>query len=137
MRVVLDTNAVLASISLNSPYRIIRDSVQSGVIEICLTTEILLEYEEKLTEIFNKNVADNYFKALKHAPKICHIEPSFRWQLIRTDPDDNKFVDCAVAANAHFLVTNDRHYNILKDIMFPKLNVIRIEAFADLLKNLP
>ncbi len=136
MRVVLDTNAVLASVSINSPYRIIRDSVESGLIEICLSTEILLEYDEKLTQIFNSKVAENYFKALQNAPKILHIEPSFRWQLISADPDDNKFVDCAFAANAHYLVTNDRHYNILKDVTFPKLNVIGIVAFADLLKTL-
>lgn len=135
MRVVLDTNAILASVSLNSPYKIIREAVQFGEIELFVTTEILLEYEEKLTEIFNQQVADFYFNGLRNAPKVRYIETSFRLQLISADMDDNKFVDCAFAANAHYLVTNDKHYNILKNLPFPKLNVIRIEAFAELLKT--
>jgi predicted nucleic acid-binding protein len=49
------------------------------------------------------------------------------------DPDDDKFVDCAVSANADFLVTNDRHYGILKNIPFPHLKVIRIEEFLEIL----
>lgn len=50
--------------------------------------------------------------------------------------DDNKFVDCAFAANAHYLVTNDRDYNILKNTNFPKINLLKIEGFMALLKEL-
>lgn len=55
--------------------------------------------------------------------------------LIDADKDDNKFVDCAFSANVQFIVTNDRHFNILSQYNFPKINLIRIEAFADLLRT--
>ena len=45
----------------------------------------------------------------------------------------NKFVDCAISANAHYIVTNDHHYDVLKDIDFPKVNVVNIQQFLSLI----
>ncbi len=53
--------------------------------------------------------------------------------LIPEDPDDNKFVDCAFAANAHYLVSNDKHYDVLKQREFPQINVLTIQQLAQLL----
>jgi len=60
----------------------------------------------------------------------------YKWNLITADPDDNKFVDCAVSANATYLVTNDRHFNVLRGIDFPIINVIDIDTFKGKIKNL-
>ncbi len=43
--------------------------------------------------------------------------------------DDNKFVDCAVAANASFIVSHDKDFNILKEIDFPKAIIIKRNAW--------
>ena len=56
--------------------------------------------------------------------------------MIELDKDDNKFVDCAFSANVQYIVTNDRHFNVLNQYDFPKLNPIRIEAFAAVLRTL-
>ena len=50
-----------------------------------------------------------------------------RLVLITTDPDDNKFIDCAVAAQAKFIVTEDHHYDILQEIDFPKVDIIGLD----------
>ena len=47
---------------------------------------------------------------------------------LTADPDDNKFVDCAVAANAHFIVTDDHHYDVLLDMEFPKVSIIKLDT---------
>lgn len=47
--------------------------------------------------------------------------------------DDNKFSDCAFAGNVHYLVTNDKHFNVLSSIPFPKINVISLEVFKNVL----
>lgn len=47
---------------------------------------------------------------------------------------DNKFVDCAIASNADYLVTNDKHFDILKKVDFPKVNTIKIDKFIKFLK---
>ena len=46
------------------------------------------------------------------------------------DVDDNKFVDCAIAANAELIVTNDKHFNVLKTVDWPKLTILGIKEFA-------
>ena len=52
-----------------------------------------------------------------------------KWDLIFADPDDNKFVNCALNAGADCIVTNDKHFNILRKIDFPQIDVINIDAF--------
>ena len=59
----------------------------------------------------------------------------FRWQLIEIDKDDNKFVDRSIAGNADYLVTNDKHFSVLKTIEFPPITIITIDEFLELLNN--
>jgi len=49
--------------------------------------------------------------ALTLLPNVKKVEVHFQFGLIRSDMDDNKFVDCAFAANSHYLVSNDRHFD--------------------------
>ena len=62
------------------------------------------------------------------------ITPYYNFGLITQDPDDNKFVDCAIAANARYIVTNDHHYDVLKGINFPPIDVINLDDFMRLLQ---
>jgi len=55
--------------------------------------------------------------------------------LIRDDVDDNKFIDCAFAGNVNFLVSNDKHFNILKTTQFPKIPLLSISEFLKLISD--
>ena len=57
------------------------------------------------------------------------LDTQFRFGLIDSDPDDNKFVDCSIVANAEYIVTNDAHFDVLRDIPFPQVIVITAESF--------
>ena len=46
---------------------------------------------------------------------LRRIEPTFRWRLITADPDDDAFADCAIAAGAEWVITEDAHFNSLKN----------------------
>src|SRR6185312_658019 len=100
-----------------------------------ISNEILTEYSEKLTEQYSEKTAQIVTSILCVAANVIFAEPYFRWQLITKDPDDNKFADLAVAGNADYIVTNDKHFNVLKDLEFPRLNVISLNAFRDILIN--
>lgn len=50
-------------------------------------------------------------------------------ELITADPDDNKFVDCAFAAGADYLVSEDSHFNVLRTTPFPLLNLVTLDEF--------
>jgi len=74
-------------------------------------------------------VASNTFLDLiVDLSNVKHINTFYDFHLLK-DEDDNKFVDCAIAANAHFIVSHDKDFNILKNIEFPKINVINVEEF--------
>ncbi len=73
---------------------------------------------------------------IENAPNIAFINRYFAFDLIKIDPDDNKFVDCAIAANADFIVTNDRHFDVLKSIPFPIVKVINIDEFMAILNDI-
>ena len=61
------------------------------------------------------------------------ITPFYHFNTIEKDPDDNKFVDCAVAGQAKFIVTEDSHYKILQDLSFPKVDIIGLDDAMRLL----
>ena len=61
-----------------------------------------------------------------------YITQFFRWNLLPNNNDDNKFVDCSIASNSKFIVTNDNHFNVLKRIDFPKVNIINYDEFKTL-----
>ena len=61
------------------------------------------------------------------------MEPYFRWQLIENDPDDNKFVDLTIAAGANYLVTNDRDFDPVKNLGFPRITIVNLDEFKNIL----
>lgn len=65
--------------------------------------------------------------------RVSRTDAHFRFNLIQQDPDDNKFVDCAIASNAKYIVTEDHHFDILKHISFPRVEVITLKDFIDTL----
>jgi putative PIN family toxin of toxin-antitoxin system len=133
MKIVLDTNILLVSIAKKSPYRVIFDALLDGKFELIISNEILSEYAEIITQKTNTIVATNICEMLVSLPNVKKQDVFYKWNLIEIDKDDNKFVDCAVAVNADYLVSNDKHFNCLKEIEFPKLNLLTIDKFMDLL----
>ena len=133
LKVVLDTNTILRSISRRSAFSIVLDKLYEGEYELWITNDILLEYEEKIADIFSKETAELIIGALSLLPNVKKADIHYHLYLIDADKDDNKFSDCAFAGNVHYLVTNDKHFNVLKSIPFPAINVITLETFKNLL----
>lgn len=135
LRVVLDTNALLRSISRKSAYTIVLDNLHKSTYQLFITNDILLEYEEKITEYFSKETAELIIGALSLLNNVHKTDVHFNLQLIDSDQDDNKFVNCAFAANAHYLVSDDKHFKVLNAIQFPKINVISLAQFKELISE--
>lgn len=135
LHVVLDTNVLLMALPRKSPYRPIFDAFLSGKISILLDNGILNEYIEILEQRSDAIVAQNVGELLVNSPYVVRVNVTTKWALIPNDPDDNKFVDCAIAGSADFLVSNDRHFNVLKGIDFPPVNLISIDDFLELIQS--
>ncbi|MBQ6209819.1 MAG: putative toxin-antitoxin system toxin component, PIN family [Prevotella sp.] len=129
-RIVLDTNCLLQVLPTHSPYHQIWNDVMGGKISLCVNTEILDEYEEILTKKTTCEIAHHVVEAIARLHTTIYQEVYIHFGLIKSDVDDNKFVDCAVAANAEYIVTNDSHFSVLKEIDWPKVMVITLREFA-------
>lgn len=135
MKIVLDTNCLIQSIPKRSRYHDVWTSFENGTNILCVSTEILEEYLEILQRLVGNEVADIIIKSVINSPFAEYITPYYRFNLISADPGDNKFVDCAIAANARYVVTNDHHYDILSSIQFPHVDVISLHDFWEQLNS--
>ena len=135
LRVVLDTNILMVSFLPHHKHFWLYEALENGQFTLLLSNEILEEYSEKITERYNSVIADMIAFALSNLKNTLKISPTFRFLLIKADPDDDKFVDCAVAGNADFIVSHDNHFNILKTIDFPVVEVLTIEEFREILNE--
>ena len=134
--IVLDTNSLIMSLSSKNDYRMIWKAFLYGEYMLCVTNEIIEEYMEVLARNINIRVAETIVYTILNRKNVHRLDPHFRFHLIEADQDDNKFVDCAIAANAKYIVTEDHHFNVLKQIEFPKLNVVNIDEFLKILQDI-
>lgn len=136
MRVVLDTNVLLVSIPKRSRYREIFEGLIRKGYTLIISNEILTEYEEIIAQKANAGVAQNIVKMLVSLSNVEKIEIYYHWDLIEADNSDNKFTDCAIAGNADYLVTNDKHFDVLKEIDFPVIPLVEAEKFLGILSTI-
>lgn len=129
MKVVVDTNVLLVCISPRSASHWLWQIILSGEIEVYVTIEILAEYNEIIGQRMGSEVADAALDLLLELPNVHLIQKYYAWQLIEVDHDDDKFVDCAIAANAQYLVSNDKHLKELDKYPYFNISVIQLEAF--------
>ena len=137
MRIVLDTNCLLASLSRHSEYYPVWKGLQTGQYVLCLSNDILNEYEEIIGLKTSAEVAKNVVGLLLKSKNVEFVDAFFKWRLIEADHDDDKFVDCAFAANATYIVSDDKHFDVLKSIAFPRIAVLKLVQFLQTLQTLP
>lgn len=136
MRVVLDTNCLLVSFSLKSRFRKILDDFLSDKFKLLVSNDIFYEYLELFSNIFYPEAAVELSRIILNSKSTVYVDIYYRMRLIHADPDDNKFVDCAIAANADYIVTDDKHFDELKKIDFPKISTITTEEFLKLISEI-
>ncbi|HJW30420.1 MAG TPA: putative toxin-antitoxin system toxin component, PIN family [Saprospiraceae bacterium] len=131
----MDTNVLLISLPSRSPYHEIIVAFSERRYKLVVTTAVLLEYEEILTEKASQVIAENVLAAFREAPNLVEVDIYFHWNMIPADPDDNKFTDAYINGNADYLVTNDAHFNTAKSSKFPEVKILSVDEFLHLLQE--
>ena len=128
--VVLDTNCLIQILGIHSKYRFLWSKFMANEYVLCISNEILHEYEEILSQKASPLVADMFMKVLARSRNVIRKDPYFHFNLIEKDKDDNKFVDCAIVCSADYIVSNDAHFKCLKKHPFPIIKVISLDEFS-------
>ena len=129
MTVVLDSNVLLVAVGKRSAYRGIWQAFVERKYQIILSEAIIFEYIEILQQKASVGAWDFVMDIFMESPGIIYQQVYYSWNLIYNDPDDNKFVDAAIAANAEYIVTDDAHFNVLKSIDFPPVKILSAGEF--------
>lgn len=133
MKVVIDTNVLLVIISPRSPFNSIWQALLSGKFQMYVTSDILDEYAEIIERQMGLRVAEAVLDLLTELPNVHFIQKYYHWQLIEADPDDNKFIDCAIAASAELLVSHDGHFRVINQYPYLNINLLSATAFQALI----
>ena len=127
--IVIDTNCLLQMLGKHSSYHALWKAFLEKRYVLCISNEILHEYEEIVTQKVSERVADLLIQTIMNSSNTLKKDPYFRFRLIEQDWDDNKFVDCAINCGADYIVSEDAHFRCLDTIPFPTVRVIRLEQF--------
>ena len=127
--IVLDTNCLLQSLSRRSPYYKVWEDFVLGKYTLCISNSILEEYEEIIASHMSPLAASIAVETILRANNVVRVDAHYQFHLITADPDDNKFVDCAIVSNAEYIVTEDKHFNVLKTKPFPVVEVRKLQEF--------
>ena len=131
--VVLDTNCLLQALGAKSKYRKVWTDFLNEKYTLCVSNEIMHEYEEILKQRSSPRASTMFMMVMNYAKNVVTKDPYFKFGLITKDPDDNKFVDCAIACNAEYIVTDDSHFEEATKYPFP---LIKTKHLDDFLKEL-
>jgi len=134
-RVVVDTNVLISSLWGGNPKKII-DLWKEEKIILCISRPILFEYLEVISR-FNPTKAEgrDLLLILTKRRSLEVVNPQQTLSVIKEDPDDNMFLDCAIEARANFIITGDNHLLELKD--FRGIKILSPNSFMDLISREP
>lgn len=139
MRVVLDANVITSALfsSVGPPAQILA-LLERGVFELVASEAILAEYERVLNypKVRNRHglTDDELARFLARLRQVATlVEPGEMLAIVVDDPDDNKFLECAVAASAMYIVSGDRHLNGLGE--FRGIQILRPVVFVAVVES--
>ena len=121
MNIVLDTNCLIMAISAQNEYYKVWHDFIDGKYILCITNDIIEEYTEVIARNLSPLISDYIITAILNRKNVRRISPTYAFHLIEADEDDNKFVDCAIIANAKYIVTTIIILIFLSKFLFQKL----------------
>jgi len=122
MKVVIDTNIFVSSFFGGNPKKII-DLWKTEKITLCLSNAILDEYIDVLRRIGMKDEAEleELLSLFSKGFNILFTTKTPNIKIVKNDPDDDKFIECALALKANAVITGDGEVLAIKEYMGIKI----------------
>lgn len=107
MRIVIDTNVVASGLIFGGkPEQLLELASESGV-EMCVSSQILAEYEEIISRLSKKYPNHAKSITLKDLTNKALLVYPTQTVTVCRDPDDNKFIECALEGKCIYIVSGD------------------------------
>ena len=113
MIVCLDTNVLIQARARSHPFGVLLDGFAFGLMDWAVSNRVLTEYAEIITNKAGSAswaTVSRFLDAIDVAGNLITVSPHYQFRVINDDPDDNAFTDCAIAAHADYVITEDRHF---------------------------
>ena len=122
IKVVVDTNVFISSFFGGSPRKII-DLWKSGEITLCLSKPIVDEYIEVLRrfKLQDEKELEELLGLFAHGVHLVYTAKTPELHVVEEDPDDDKFIECAVALKAKYVITGDSAVRKIRNYMNIKI----------------
>ena len=132
VRVVIDTNVYISAIFWGGKPRMIIDLARDNKIQVIISEDIEQEILDKLTTKFGLDSTDAGNVMTDFSTFTKPIKISNRIHVVKDDPDDDKFIECALECGAKFIISGDKHLLRLKN--YEGIDIINVSTF---LKSYP
>ena len=131
---MVDTNVFVSSFFGGNPRKII-DQWKNSQVVLCLSKPIIDEYIEVLQRLglHNEQELNELLRLFARGFHVLFSVKTPELQLVHEDPDDNKFIECAVALKAEFIISGDRHLTVIQDYM--GIKIVTPKEFLEIRKS--
>lgn len=127
LRVVIDTNVLISSVFGGNPRKVI-DLWKNGKLLLIVSDEIVDEYLEVLKRFeFSNDIYVEFIDLLSNIDTTQRISPLKRFKVIKEDPDDDKFLECAVEGGISYIISGDKH--LMKLVEFQGVEILSPAKF--------
>lgn len=127
MRIVVDTNVIVSALVFGGLPRRVFEMVENGRCEFYYSAEIESETRRVLRDKlgWNEERLDRYLPVLWGLGE--RVKPRRRVNVVKEDPDDNRILECALAAGAETIVSGDGH--LLRLTAYEGITILTPRAF--------
>lgn len=129
MRVILDTNVFISGVFFSGPPHQILTAWRDGLVQLVISQEILTEYW-KVGKVFAEEYPSIDLGPILDLVTI-NAEMYYAKELPRpvcSDPDDDKFLACAIASGSKVIISGDKH--LLKVNGYQQIEIIKPQEFV-------
>ena len=130
MKVILDTNVFVSGVFFSGPPYTILDAWRSGRIKLVSSPEILDEYQRVGRELATQYPGvdlEPMLELLTVATEV--IGPAALSEQVCSDPDDDKFIACALSSRTRYVISGDKH--LLSVSGYKGISILRPRMFVD------
>lgn len=130
MKIVLDTNVFISGVFFGGPPYLLLQAWRDGIIQLVISPEILDEYRRVGEILAEEHPAIDLEPMLEFVIQNADVfAASPLSEPVCEDPDDDKFLACALASASRIIISGDKH--LLKVTGFQDIEVLKPRDFLD------